>query len=172
MMNTTRTTRRLQFMLASSAVVLLVCILVVIGRDPAPRVEAGMVASDDSFTLMTAPARTGGGTEKTDLLYVIDNFNGILLTYRFTTTGATTKINLVDRGFIEHLFDSMRPQNPGRPGSPPQGIPGARVHWVDASRPEPPCRFRDGAATSRLVHQAVHQGRCEDRRAAPGHLHA
>ena len=108
-MNTTRTTRRLQLMLASSALVLLVCILVVIGRDPTPRVEAGMVASDDSFTLMTAPARTGGGMEKTDLLYVIDNFNGILLIYRSATTGATTKINLVDGGFIDHLFESIRP---------------------------------------------------------------
>jgi len=109
MMNTPRTTRRLQLMLGASALGLLICILVVIGRDPAPRVEAGMVASDDAYTMMTAPARTGGGTDKTDLLYVIDNYNGIMLTYRSTTTGATTKIHLVDGGFIDHLFDAVRP---------------------------------------------------------------
>jgi len=109
MMNDTSTIRRIQGMLVVSAGVLLICILAVIGRDPTPRVEAGMVSSDDSFTIMTAPARSGTGTSKSDLLYVIDNHNGILLTYRSVQAGAVTKINLVDGGFIDYLFDTVRP---------------------------------------------------------------
>lgn len=68
-----------------------------------------MIASDDAYTLMTAPARTGGSVAKSDLLYVIDNHSGILLAYRSQKVGSNMRIALIDGGFVDQLFSSVKP---------------------------------------------------------------
>ncbi|MEE2719753.1 MAG: hypothetical protein VX727_08200 [Planctomycetota bacterium] len=108
-MTTHPTHRRTKFMLASTAMAMAAGILLLIGQSPEPRVEAGLVASDDTFTLMTAAGRTGNGDGQSDLLYVIDNDNGVLLAYRATQNGPSMNITLVDGGLIGHLFDAVRP---------------------------------------------------------------
>lgn len=77
-------------------------------QSPAPTVEAGMIVSGESFTLMTAAARTGGVVTDEDALYIIDNHNGILLVYRTQTQGGTERIVLVDGGFVDDLFSTVR----------------------------------------------------------------
>ena len=105
----TSTTRGVRTLLSCTALTLAACIVLLIGRSTSPRVEAGMIASDDTFTLMTAPARSGTADGKSDLLHVTDNDNGVLLVYRATQAGASMKITLVDGGFIDQLFDAIRP---------------------------------------------------------------
>ena len=75
---------------------------------PAPAVEAGMVVSSETFTLMTAAARTGRTVTDEDALYVIDNHNGILLIYRAQMQGGAERIVLVDGGFVDDLFATVR----------------------------------------------------------------
>ena len=101
--------RPTKLLLSGTAVAMAACILLLMGQSPEPRVEAGLVASDDTFTLMTAAGRTGSGDGKSELLYVIDNDNGILLAYRATQNGPSMNITLVDGGRVGHLFDAVRP---------------------------------------------------------------
>ncbi len=108
-MMTNPASRRTKIMLSSTALAMAACILLLIGQSPEPRVEAGLVASDDTFTLMTAAGRTGSGDGKSDLLYVIDNDNGVLLAYRASQNGPSMNITLVDGGLIGYLFDTVRP---------------------------------------------------------------
>lgn len=109
MTRTVAPSRRVRLALSCSALTMAAAILLLIGRSPDTRVEAGLVASDDTFTLMTAPGKTGAGDGKSDLLYVTDNDNGVLLVYRATKNGPATKISLVDGGLIGQLFDTVRP---------------------------------------------------------------
>ena len=104
-----RTCRRARQLLICSAVILSLLILLTIGRTPEPQVHAGMTASDDAYTMMTGPAKTGASVAKSDLLYIIDNHSGILLAYRPQVVGAGTRIVLVDGGFLDQLFSPVQP---------------------------------------------------------------
>ena len=109
MMQPTTTTRGVKILLSCTALTMAACIVLLIGNASNQQVEAGMIAGDDAFTLMTAPARSGNTANKSDLLYVTDKDNGVLLVYRATQAGSSMKISLVDGGFIDQLFDAMRP---------------------------------------------------------------
>lgn len=105
----TTTIRSVKTLLSCTALAMAACIVVLIGTPSSPQVEAGMIAGDDAFTLMTAPGRSGNTDSKSDLLYVTDHDNGVLLVYRANQAGASMKITLVDGGFIDQLFDAIRP---------------------------------------------------------------
>ena len=84
------------------------CLAFLLLQAPAPAVEAGMIVSDETFTLMTAAARTDGTVTDEDALYIIDNHNGILLVYRAQMQGGVERIVLVDGGFVDDLFATVR----------------------------------------------------------------
>jgi len=94
--------------LGLGAVAMLGFLAFLLVQAPAPAVEAGMVVSSETFTLMTAAARTGGTVTDEDALYVIDNHNGILLIYRAQMQGGAERIVLVDGGFVDDLFATVR----------------------------------------------------------------
>ena len=95
-------------LLGLGAIVMLGFLALLLAKSPSPAVEAGMVVSSDTFTLMTAAARTGGTITDEDALYIIDNHNGILLVYRTQVQGGAERIVLVDGGFVEDLFATVR----------------------------------------------------------------
>ena len=95
--------------LGSSAVLLAIVLGLLFLRAPEPIVEAGMVVSADSFTVMTAAARTGGQTASDeDALYIMDNHHGILLVYRTRNQAGADRIELIDGGFVSDLFATAR----------------------------------------------------------------
>lgn len=109
-MPTVDPTRYSRLTLCFTAALLVVLLVISIGRIPVQTVEAGMVASDDTFTMMTSPARTAPNTTSgSELLYVIDNDHDILLAYRQSGVGPKQKITLIDGGFIDHLFSAVGP---------------------------------------------------------------
>ena len=104
--NTNRTTDRV---LAATAMLLAIVIGLLFLRTTEPIVEAGVVVSADSFTIMTAAARTGGQTTSDeDVLYIMDNHHGILLIYQTRNQANADRIELVDGGFVADLFDTAR----------------------------------------------------------------
>lgn len=107
--NTTNTNHAIDRVLGSAALVLVVILGLLLLRTPEPIVEAGMVVTADSFTVMTAPARTGGQTSSDeDVLYVMDNHHGILLVYQARNQAGSDRIELVDGGFVADLFATAR----------------------------------------------------------------
>ena len=95
--------------LGSTAVLFAVVLGLLCLRTPEPIVEAGMVVSADSYTVMTAAAQTGGQTvSDEDALYIMDNHHGVLLIYRTRNQAGTDRIELVDGGFISDLFATVR----------------------------------------------------------------
>ncbi len=104
--NPNRTTDRF---LGSTALLLAIVLGLLFLRTPEPIVEAGVVVSADSFTVMTAAARTGGQTASDeDALYIMDNHHGILLIYQTRNQAGSDRIELVDGGFVADLFATAR----------------------------------------------------------------
>ena len=100
-------TRNIDCFLGVGAMLLTGILLLLLLKAPVTSVEAGMVVSADSFTVMSAaPASKGQIASDEDALYIMDNHNGILLVYRVQKQAGIDRIVLIDGGFAADLFAS------------------------------------------------------------------
>ncbi|MCH2148511.1 MAG: hypothetical protein MK095_03680 [Phycisphaerales bacterium] len=100
-------TRSIDRFLGAGAILLTGILLLLMLKAPVTSVEAGMVVSADSFTVMSAAtASKGQVASDEDALYIMDNHNGILLVYRVQKQAGIDRIVLIDGGFAADLFAS------------------------------------------------------------------
>ena len=93
--------------LGAGAMLLTAVLLILLLKAPVTAVEAGMVVSADSFTVMSAATASKGQIASDEhALYIMDNHNGILLVYRVQKQAGTDRITLIDGGFAADLFAS------------------------------------------------------------------
>jgi hypothetical protein len=101
--------RNCDLFLGIGAMVLTGILLVLLLKTPVTSVQAGMVVSADSFTVMSAATASKMQVSSDEhALYIMDNHNGILLVYRVQKQGGAERIILIDGGFATDLFASIR----------------------------------------------------------------
>ena len=70
----------------ASAIVVAALVIIQAGKLPGNEAHARMTSDKDDFVLLTSPTGRRGGDEDFELLYIIDNRNGMLLVYEIEDT--------------------------------------------------------------------------------------
>ncbi len=87
----------------ASAFVLMALILFAASKHT-PKANADASISSNGFTMVTTPSGRG-----TDLLYVVDNLNEVLMIYYLPDPRQKTEIEAVAAWKLPNLFSSVRP---------------------------------------------------------------
>ena len=89
-------------------------------RQPAgtilPTAMAGQVASRGGFTLLSASSGDQRVPDQADAIYVLDHHRGMMLVYTIADLGGSPRVEMLDGGRIEVLFERARGGGRGSSG--------------------------------------------------------
>lgn len=98
----------LSAVLWASAFILAALVIIQAGRMPGNQAHAEMATGNETYTLLTADAGTGGDQRPDELLFVIDSRDQMLLVYRIEDA-SHKRVSLIAGGSLQGLFSTARP---------------------------------------------------------------